>query len=456
MEGINQYMYSSHRELNLTILEDASVFIYQISRTGDGRIVLHPCSKLTKSIEDRWRDIVATNPPSIDDSTASKLLIQSLFLLLIQESRVTIIEQHWLSFFYYIALQVANKIRHHVSYQDITTVLTIQQACLASIGNIYSFFNGFNRDYNEYKNLLSGLKGYAYNTIKYRAYPYLRVDFNDPNLGRSNLSLPFRYSKVVTERAIEECNKISKEEIKYLLSLPDLTKDYLRQVGKNIDRLDEKDWRYLADVYASTTGQLVTDVKQKLETVGAAIRKSMATHYNWTRSLDEQLNDTETNNQNTLLDTIESEVISPEDGEENQQAIEVCDRYLNANTNPHQRAILYLRFYWDLQQTEIAQIFNIDQSNISRQIRSICVKLVQNLMEEINPHSQIEIDRAVILKLVTEMLSTHIHCWTIFPPHSQSSQTLGRLIQEYQQSDESPKRSALITEIRTILDRLWH
>jgi hypothetical protein len=187
-------------------LTEAQIFTKTIAYQDQAtfsRLTLQSSPKPQRSIESRWQDILKVNPAVADTNDIFKILVQNLFDDL-NDNPSKLLLEHWSSFLCDLALVVSNEIFKITSAKQAKTtcLLDIQGICIGSIGNPHSFFRGFDLKSSQRKNLLASLQAYAYRSIKFSAYPAIRKEFNDPNIGRSNLGLFNHYSDIVVVDAL--------------------------------------------------------------------------------------------------------------------------------------------------------------------------------------------------------------------------------------------------------------
>jgi hypothetical protein len=417
------------------------------------RLSLKLSPKLHRSLESRWLKIVAAHSDIGNDRYLARILVRDLFDRLNANSRELIVQEHWLSFLSDLALAVAEKIFTIIGgdFSRNISIDEIQSICLSTIVNPRQFLASFNCDFDRENKLLASLKAYAYSSIKYAAYPSIRKEFADPNIGRNNLSLFNQYSDGIIEEALAQTG-IDRSQIDRDLNLCQSARAYLRQIGTRIDRLQVADFDLIGDLYRAITGTSPPQVRDRLEQIGAAIRQ-----FTSPRNLSSQISSSGTDR--TIEDTLIGSNPQPEKQLElqqkeadEQQVIDICDRWLMSNLEPRDRQILYLRYHFKLKQTQIEPIVNIDQSNISRQLRTIHLGTARSLADTINP--TLNITLASLVKPIVELLQENFDRLAICRMMMAASEELSELIQLYRKSPLDRLDPILLASIQIIVDRL--
>jgi hypothetical protein len=374
----------------------------------DDRIILTTSLRLEKSIESCWRARLAAHPKVEDERMLVELLVEDLFDLLHDRPVDFRVQQHWVAFLADLALKVASRLFKIVSNNP-EDAIEVQSICLAMIAHPDRFFRGFDRQFNSQADLLSSLKGYGYNTIKYSAYPEIRKTFNNPNIGRSLLSLFNHYSdRVIRQSLVAICTPPS--QIDRDLCLGKCAREYLRQTGKRINQLQSLDFDRIGNLYHEITGDLSPPVEKRLEEIGRAI--SRYTSPSIISNNTPIGNDADSNF--TLEDTLESPHFQPVDlleiqerEQKRQRIFDICDRWVTENTNAHKRCLLLLRYGFALNQTQIGCILELNQSNISLPLRQIHSKIAQAIVNEMNADPAVTSTTAIewVIKVFQENFS---------------------------------------------------
>jgi hypothetical protein len=434
-------------------LTEAEIFTKNITyqnQANFSRLILQSSPRLQKAIESRKQAILKANITVEDNSDIFKILVQDLFDELESNPSALLLE-HWSSFLCHLALAVSAEIFKIVSGQNILSrrLLDIQSICVGSISNPRYFFKGFDRKISNENNLLRSLQAYSYRSIKFAAYPSIRKEFNDPNIGRSNLALFNHYSDVVISDALLKIGLKPATQNQYI-ALCRCAKEYLRQNSKKFNQLQPDDFDRIGDLYQVITGDLPPPVRARLEEIGEAIRKSTAPLI---LSIDQPLSTSDDHNW-TMADNIATSESQPNEYAEIQELQldwrNICDCWLEANIQPRDRQMLYLRYHFDLKQGVIGSIIAIDQSNIAKRLRKIHLGLAAVLIKQINPESNISYIK--ISKLVVEMLSENFEQLSISHINSEDRRRLAELIQAHREQEDLD----LLQKIRMILERLWN
>jgi hypothetical protein len=193
--------------------------------------------------------------------------------------QLRIIRDYWLTFLTNVGLPAAKKVRDvcwrshlNVTSSDIWGLL------LYSISSPEEFFKTFKNTQISGNSFLSSLKAYAYRSIVYQLYERLRHDYKDPNIGRSNLSIPFRYSSRKIS-AILRGLSFTEEKIESYSIFINSTKEYLKEKNKQINNLTATDFDRIASYTIgisplpniNITGQRLKEI---LEEIGVKLRNA--------------------------------------------------------------------------------------------------------------------------------------------------------------------------------------
>lgn len=426
------------------------VFTKIIAYQNQAKLTLQSSPKLQRSIESRWQDILERNPAVGEAEDIFKLLVQDLFDEL-KDKPSDLLLAHWLSFLCDLALAVSKEIFKMICGQPSqnTFLQDIQSICIGSIGHPQHFFKGFDLKSSSKNNLLISLQAYAYRSIKYSAYPAIRKEFNDPNIGRSNLSLFNHYSDLVLSDALLKIGLEPAQQDQDLV-LCRCAREYLRQKGKKINQLQPADFDRIGDLYQVITGDLPPPVCDRLEKIGEAIRRSTSPRL---VSLDMPIM-TSGDKDLTMVDILASAQPQPDEYVEEQEIQadwkHICDDWFKANMQPRDRQIMYLRYHFRLKQDVIGSIVNIDQTVISKILRKINLGIAKVLIQKIDPESHTS--PLEICKIVAKMLQENSDKLSLAHMAPADSRELAKLIQTYRVQHEP----AIVEKIRAILDRLWN
>ena len=434
----------------MSLSPETQVFTKTIAHQNQAKLTLHSSPKLQKAIESRWQDILEMNPAVEEAEDIFKLLVQNLFDEL-KDKPSDLLLAHWLSFLCDLALAASKEIFKMICGQPSqnTFLQDIQSICIGSIGNPQHFFRGFDLKSSSKNNLLISLQAYAYRTIKYSAYPSIRKEFNDPNIGRSNLSLFNRYSDLVLSDALLKIGLEAAQQDQHL-ALCRCAREYLRQNGKKINQLQPVDFDQIGDLYQVITGDLPPPVHDRLEKIGEAIRRSTSPRL---VSLDMPIGTYGDKNW-IVADNIASPKPQPDEYIEEQETridwINICNSWLKVNIKPRDRQILYLRYHFHLKQEVIGLIVNIDQTVISKILKKINLDIAQFLISKIDPESNTS--PLKICKTVVEMLKKNFGQLSIASIPPEEGRKLAELIQTYREKPEP----AVIEKIQVVLELLWN
>ena len=427
------------------------------------RSILKLSPRLQQSIELRWQATIAANPDRHHPQDIAKLLVADLFDRLHREVVDPIVTEHWLAFLSDLALAVSDKIFVMISRDRYLNIYLqdVQSICINTIVDPQLFFANFNLSLTKSTDLLSSLKAYAYQSIRYAAYPSIRKEFGCPNIGRSNLSLFNQYSDLVITQSLSNISR-DRQSIDRDLSLCRCTRAYLRQMVTRIDRLQPDDFHQIGELYQGITGDLPPPVAQRLEQIGAAIRRFTSPKVG---SIDLPIGK-DSDDKWTIIDAVVAPNPQPEEVIETKQVaadckkiLDICDRWLVENTTPRDRQIIYLRYHFQLKQAAIEPLVGLDQSNISIRLRQVHRGVARSLIEIVNPDGNIQL--VELMKPIIETLQASFDRLKIFHTKYISNRVdtivmdeLIGSIQKYQQSSAERTNLVAIAKIRSILEQL--
>jgi hypothetical protein len=383
---------------------------------GQPKFILQLSPKLQRSIDAQWQATIVANPDSHNPQDIAKLLVADLFDRLEQDSVDRIFIDHWLAFLFELALLVSAKIFKTINRDRYLNIALqdIQSICLGQVVDPQRFFANFNLNLTQTNDLLSSLKAYAYQAIKYAAYPSIRNQFLCPNIGRSNLSLFNQYSDQTIAQALGDIEG-DRRAIERDLLLCHCARAYLRQRVTRINLLQPDDFHKIGELYQGITGDLPPPVSERLEQIGSTIRQFTSPRIG---SLDLPIGEN-----SEYLRTIGDRAISlapqPEQALEIDQTerdwqniLDICDRWLVENTQSRDRQIIYLRYHFRLKQKEIEPIIGIEQTNISRRLRQIHLGIARSLTATINPDPDLVL--VTLIKPIVETLQASFDRLIVF------------------------------------------
>jgi DNA-directed RNA polymerase specialized sigma subunit len=348
---------------------------------------------LPKRIEDRriiWRideqlrsHIEVLSEHFSSDSQIAYYLLKQLQ----QHPEELLLQKHWHSFLFRRCEKVAIAILRRIP--------TVSYSCSFSdlfnmgfeiVNNPVEFFKNFNEQYSSSWNLYTKLRFFSDNKIKFFLFPQVRESTGCTTLGLNNLGLLSRSSCKQVKEALKQSQ--SPEIVSQYLLAWQCFKEVQRSVSVNIAHFQLETFQQIANLYNLRVreqenfhgmNQLKGEtIRDWLEEIGRAIRRLLEPQ---SISLNYQLGE-----DGTLIDALPfdsnfgKELI--EIWERNQTKIvlkEFVDNLLAQIENIENRQILFLRYGFDVSQSEIAKESNKDQATISRKLNFLHKKIFKEI-----------------------------------------------------------------------------
>jgi hypothetical protein len=424
------------------------VFSQRLATTGSyhGGLTMRPCPKLGKSLQELWQACGQAQARTL--ATGQGELLVEYLLQELRQHQTSRIEQHWQSFLQTTALQVANKIaRVHNNYQGVTFSLEdTQSICCMAIGTPGEFFGGFRRQQPRSCELLPAMKSYAFSKILYSAYPGIRKEVGDRDLGRKDLGLFNRYGYKRTEQALRS-GGLDQDTIEKYLRLQGFVKEYLRHHRQRIHQLTTADFQNIGDEYQKITGDLSPPVEDSLRILGQCLRR-----FNDPPTISIEPLDGE--DSFAIGSTLRSSFPQPEEELEQQSLWEEIDKWFSSDKpSREQIKIFILKYRYQLKQCAIAAILDVDQPRICRKLGQTHVNISKHLLATLNPGSSINPQE--ILPEVISLLAAKINDLSILRHNPTDSQRLDLLIAQLKISDSEQSSQDLWRSIRATLNTLF-
>jgi hypothetical protein len=301
--------------------------------------------------------------------------------------QLRIIRDYWLTFLTNVGLPAAKKVRDVCRRSHLNVTLSdIWELLLYSISSPEKFFKTFENTQVTRNLFVSSLKAYTYRSIVYQLYERLRDDYKDPNIGRSNLSIPFRYSSSKIATILRDLS-FTEEKIEAYLIFISSTKEYLQQNNTKINNLTAPDFEriasYIINIFPSSNINIASQqLKGILEEIGVKLRTASRLIE---ISSDELYSDLKDSNSPEEVDIDPSQI----DAIRN-----LFSPYLQhlQKSNWQDACILWL--YHGLRssggsalltQGEIASILQQNQPQICRRIKNLTNLMYQKVQEAVNP-----------------------------------------------------------------------
>jgi hypothetical protein len=411
--------------LSPTPPDEIQIFAQTITANGQAaRMFLKPDTVLQRQIASRWQATATAHP----ELASSEDIVARLVLNLLEELRANsqdeLIGKYWLSFLSGRAIDVATKVYRRIGIR----LYDVQCACIGSIGDVHSFFNNLDIDRDRHQTLLVNLDRYAQAKIKHLGYMYLRTEFADLTIGRSNLGLITKYSSCIKD-ALAYCGA-DRMTIERDLRLYKILVAYLHSENITVNRLiPTDDFEKFCRLYRTQYPQYDDlpvniyhrlDIYGGLNKIGTAIRKFIQRVSSDAIYIDRPIvlkdNSSVGDRMIVIGNTIENlgnrsrEFIEDlEDRGLIQKIIPACDRWLSdesKNWKLRKRQMLYLRYHFHLVHQQIAPIFGVHFANIIKPIKDIHVQMAKYLIDEFRDGDNI-IDNVYLLKTIFELLENN-------------------------------------------------
>ncbi len=438
--------------LSPTPPDEIQIFAQTITSSGQAaRMFLKPDLSLQQPLASRWQGTATAHP----ELSSSDDIVTRLVLDLLEELRANsqdeLIGKYWLSFLSGMAISVATKVYRRIGIR----LYDVQCACIGSIGDVHSFFTNLDVDGDCHQNLLVNLDRYAQAKIKYLGYMYLRTEFSDLTIGRSNLGLITKYSSCIKD-ALAYCGA-DRTTIERDLRLYKTLTAYLYNENIAVNQLHSSyNFDDFCGLYHSQYPQHDDlpvniynriDIYDRLNKIGSAIRKFIQRVSSGAIQIDRPIVLKDNSPAGDRIKAIGSTVESPanrstdfiEDSEDRElikKIIPACDRWLSdesKNWKLRKKQMLYLRYHSQLIYQQIAPIFNVHFANIIKPIKEIHVQLAKYLIDKFRDNDNI-IDNVYLLKTIFELLENNFSQMEISLSVNPGDRlTLELLIQEYKQ-----------------------
>jgi hypothetical protein len=297
----------------------------------------------------------------------------------IQQLRIN--RNYWVSFLMNAGWPAVKKV-HRVCRQSSLNInhVDIFGILLDYISSPQEFFNKFNRDEASENPSISSRKAYAYKSILYGLYDRLRRDYSDPNIGRSDLSIPFRYSSKTIAIILRDRFFMGEDRIELSLLFIRSTKEYLREQKLQINNLTIADFNRIANYIVSSSPLLNINItsqqlKDKLEDIGFKLRTALHPRE---ISFDESY-------------SIDSEALNPPEKFDPNRSprIAAVNNFFHQHlqhlqeSNSQDFRILCLYYSLGLKQGEIGSILEQQQSWISRRITKLTDRMYREIQEKV-------------------------------------------------------------------------
>jgi hypothetical protein len=313
--------------------------------------------------------------------------------------QLRIIRGYWVAFLMNVGWLAANQV-HIVCRQSSLNInlVDIFGVLLDSISSPHDFFSTFNSANAAESSFARSLKAYAYRSIVYGMYERLRRDYSDPNIGRSDLSIPFRYSSRTITITLRDRFFIEEDTIELHLFCIRSTKEYLRERKIQINNLTIADFDRIANYIASNLPLLNINItgeqlKEILEGIGSKLRNALHPR---DISLDELYSiDLDTLNSPEEVDTDRSPEIA---------AVENIFHQHLQHLQESDSCILWLGYSLGLTQAEIGSILQQQQPWISRRKTTLTNLMYQRIQDEVvNPTGRLQMtqEQAIEAKRAT-------------------------------------------------------
>lgn len=387
--------------------EELRVFAQRLCLNSNGLIIVTSDRILQSAIKIRWQDITNTHSGLIATDERIGKLVRDLFIGF-KEQEESIIE-HWSSYLSGMAIEVAEKNHRRLGLP----LRDVQNACVnAIIDNRLDFYKSY-KDSDGDRELLSSLRNYSRRTIKNLSYPYLRLQFSDVTIGRTNLGLITKFGSI--RKSLKYCGA-NDQTIDRDVRLCKILKEYLRRENITINKIKpshefssfcqlyRNNYPEYNDLPVNITSKQV-DIYDRLDKIGAAIRKFKQRVGIGNISTDQPLKpeDESSNIGSTLVST----TLPPGRSEEDLQMQNIIREGISScycSLSPRDKKILYLFHIFNLKQERIGHIVMLDQAGVSRDLVTIHKRMKETLIDEIRENNQIG-DRDAI-EMILETLSS--------------------------------------------------
>ncbi|WP_295614895.1 hypothetical protein [Chamaesiphon sp. GL140_3_metabinner_50] len=237
--------------------------------------------------------------------------------------------------------------------------------------NIQQLLARFDPEYHP--NLLVGLQAWTYQVVRYNSFTYLRKN-GDPYFGLSNLGIVSRSSWVTIRTAL--AGNIISTQIDTYKSICKVFKIYLARSTVSVNNLTPTDWQnILVETQTQAIAITLEELAATIDRIGCLIRA----HHSLTIE--------EYDDPNLFISIVEPfdplPDLEPFDAALC-QIFDFIDKFINS-LPPKSQELIALRHLKQLNQVNIAKTMSIDQSQVSRQLGKLYLKLLDLIHTKI-PH----------------------------------------------------------------------
>jgi Sigma-70, region 4 len=364
-------------------------FTRTLAKNSNDRMVLGESDRLQSAIESRIQTIIKNNSTiSSSEAEIINLLVWDLVDELREGSNSTILADHWISFLFVTAKEFAKYNKNRAYAQDVSYA-DFEDYCLGSIINPATFINNFFNRFKTYEttetNLLTRLENYANGITRNLVKARLAKELADSTIGKTNIGLSIRYGKKLTKSALERSG-IDLIDVERYLDLRQCVKGHIAQQREEerlipesqlskekrirIDKLKPDDLDKIGKLCKKNAGELSPPIMEILEIIGAAVRYH-------------------------IQHPVPPEPKSVDPAGIDRQIIIMCAHSCiywlseeNGNLEPRDKEILYLHYHCQLNQSEIAPIFNVTQGNISRPLSKTNAGISQHFLNVLSEYME--------------------------------------------------------------------
>jgi RNA polymerase sigma factor (sigma-70 family) len=245
--------------------------------------------------------------------------------------------------------------------------------------NIQQLLARFDPEYHP--NLLVGLQAWTYRVVRYNSFAYVRKN-GDPYFGLSNLGIVSRSSWVTIRTAL--AGNIIATQIDTYKSICKIFKTYLTRSAVSVNNLTRTDWQsILVEIQTQAISITLEELAALIDRIGCLIRAHSSPTIEKYDDPDLFISLAE-----PLPWSIASQLDPPPDLETSDAALcqifDLINKFINSLPLKSQELIT-LRHFQQLNQVNIAKTMSIDQSQVSRQLGKLYLKLLDLIHTEV-PH----------------------------------------------------------------------
>jgi RNA polymerase sigma factor (sigma-70 family) len=236
--------------------------------------------------------------------------------------------------------------------------------------NIKQLLARFDPEYHP--NLLVGLQAWTYRVVRYNSFEYLRKN-GDPYFGLSNLGIVSRSSWVKIRTAL--AGNIISTQIDTYKSICKTFKIYLTRSTVSVNKLTPTDWQnILVEIQTQAISITLEELAATIDRIGCLIRAHSSLTIEKYDAPNFSISIASAIDPLPDLETFDAALC---------QIFDTIEKFIHSLPLKYQE-LLTLRHLQQLNQMNIAKTMSIDQSQVSRQLGKLYLKLLDLIHTQIS------------------------------------------------------------------------